>query len=161
MAYVNFAQLHAAIAAALPALVTTSSEGQREAHYMLSYTGSGAGVIVQAQLARDDLGVSQAELDAELAAHNPDVLEITSDKTSIAGDGADTATLSLRLTGNDGVTRPQNVTVTLALNDETLDVALTNGLASVPAASIEPGLLVIQPAAPLPGTTLEIEVTTP
>lgn len=154
MPFFNLTALHTEIEAAYSALIETI-DGERYARYTL--TTEDGGETYTAVITKD-VGVTAGQIEALIADHDPDALEIQSDKATIADTGADVATLSLRLTGNDGITRSQNVTVTLDINGELLDVALTNGLGTAQVASVEAGTLIVQPSAPLPGTVLEIEV---
>lgn len=155
MAFFNLTELHAEIESAYSALIETI-DGERYARYTL--TTEDGGETYTAVVTKDSINVTAQQIEALIADHDPDALEIQSDKATIADTGADVATLSLRLTGNDGITRSQNVTVTLDINGELLDVALTNGLGTAQVASVEAGTLIVQPVAPLPGTVLEIEV---
>src|SRR5688572_4751697 len=124
MPYINFTELAQELNATLPGLM----DGER-ARYTVNFTGKGVNTNVFVVLA-GDAPYTQEEVDAVLAAHTPDALELVSNKTSIVGNGTDAATLNLRLTSNDGLTRAQNLTVSLDANGETFDVALTNGLGS-------------------------------
>ena len=148
--WIDFDRLHDEIRAAFPALVLWR-EGVAEIRYTLDAAGQ---VALPA-----DLSAAQSEVAAVVAAHNPDVLELTSDSVTIQAGDVEHATIGVRLHDRDGNTRLENRTVTVAVDGEAVDVPLTDGAGAFTLGSLYAGTVRVSPRSPVLGNVLSIEVT--